>query len=366
MTPLGGMLVLDASRMLPGAVLARMLLELGARLIKVEEPAAGDPLRGAPPIVNGIGAGFAEFLRGAESLRLDLRNAADAARLRKVARTADVVVESFRPGGAEAWGLGPERLIAANPSLVVCRLSGFGTRGTNAQRVGHDLNFVATSGLLDLLGGTGVPLVQIADINAGLLACSAILAALLVRARNGRGAVIDQPLASGAMPLVTWALADSAAGGGGLTEAGGLLGGGCPAYGIYACADGLEVAVCALEPKFWIGVMRMLELDGLDDRGLEVGPAAREATRKLRDRFASRPREHWIAEAARRELPVTPVHRAADAARDPALIEAGLVENGRSGRFLPSVGQRPRSAAPTLGQHDAALSREFSLHDVTV
>lgn len=361
MTPLGGMLVLDASRMLPGAVLARMLLELGARLIKIEEPAAGDPLRGAPPLVDGVGAGFVEFLRGAESLRLDLRDAGDAARLRKLARSADVVVESFRPGGAEAWGIGPERLIAENPSLVVCRLSGFGAHGANARRVGHDLNFAATTGLLDLLPGTRVPRVQIADVNAGLLASAAILAALLARARTGRGAVVDQPLASGAMPLVAWALGDAAAGGGGLADPGQVLSGGCAAYGIYTCADGLEIAVGALEPKFWIGVVRMLELEGLDDRGLDVGPAGREATHRLQERFASRSREHWVAEAVRRDLPVTPVHRASEAAREAWLIEAGLVREGRSGPFLPSLGRRPPAEAPRLGQHDAALAREFSL-----
>jgi crotonobetainyl-CoA:carnitine CoA-transferase CaiB-like acyl-CoA transferase len=363
MTPLHGLLVVDASRMLPGAVLARMLLELGARLIKVEEPATGDPLRGAPPTVDGVGAGFAEFLRGAQSLRLDLREPGDAARLGKLARSADVFVESFRPGSAESWGIGPGPLMAANPSLVVCRLSGFGTRGANARRVGHDLNFVASSGLLDLLPGRGVPRAQIADVNAALLACSAILAALLVRSRTGRGTVIEQPLASGALPLVAWALADTAAGGGGLTEPGAVLGGGCPAYGIYACADGRQLAVGALEPKLWIGLVRMLGLDGLDDRGLDVGPAGREAARRLQERFATRPREHWIGEAARRELPVTPVHRVADLASDPAGSDGALVEGGRPGPFFPSLGRRPRAAAPALGQHDVELAREFSLDE---
>lgn len=363
MSPLDGLLVLDASRMLPGAVLARMLLELGARLIKIEEPSAGDPLRGAPPLVHGVGAGFAEFLRGAQSLRLDLRELGHAARLRKLARSADVVVESFRPGSLEAWGVGPERLIEANPALVVCRLSGFGASGANARRVGHDLNVVAASGLVDMLACSGIPRVQVADVTAGLLACSGILSALLVRARTGRGAVIDQPLASGALPLLGWALADEAAGGGGLNAANGLLTGGCPAYRIYSCADGRELALGALEPKFWIGVVRMLGLEGLDGCGLDTGSAGREAARRLRERFASRPRQEWLDEAARRELPVTAVHTLTDAARDPSWIEGRLVEGSRCGPFVPSLGRRPSAAAPALGQHDAALAREFGLDD---
>jgi len=349
MTPLEGLLVLDASRMLPGAVLARMLLELGARLIKVEEPAAGDPLRGAPPLVDGIGAGFADFFRGAESLRLDLRDGSDAARLRKLCRSADVVVESFRPGATEAWGVGPERLAAANPSLIVCRLSGFGASGDAARRVGHDLNFVAASGLLGLLESRAIPRVQIADVTAGVLACAAILGALLGRARTGRGSIVDQPLASGPLPFLAWARADAAAGGGGLTEPAGLLSGGCAAYGIYTCSDGLELAVAALEPKLWVGLVRMLELGGLDDRGLDRGPAGREATRAVRERFAMRPREHWLAEALRRELPVSAV--------------ADLDRSAQIGPLLPSAGRRPRRSAPSLGQHDGAIWREFSLDE---
>ena len=349
MAPLEGLLVLDASRMLPGAVLARMLLELGARLIKIEEPRSGDPLRGAPPLLDGIGAGFADFFRGAESLRLDLRAEADAARMRKLARSADVVVESFRRGATESWGVGPERLLAANPSLVVCRLSGFGAGAEDSRRPGHDLNLVASSGLLEMLGSRGIPRVQLADCMCGVLACAAILGALIGRARTGRGSIVDQPLASGPAPLLAWASADAGAGGGGLTEAGGLLAGGCAAYGIYRCADGLEVAVAALEPKLWAGLVRMLELDGLADRGLQTGDAGREAIRMLAERFATRPREHWLAEATTWELPVTAV--------------GGLDRTVATAPLLPSVGRRPRRVAPVLGEHDGAIWREFSLDD---
>jgi len=361
MTPLRGTLVVDASRMLPGAVLARQLLELGARLIKIEDPAGGDPLRGAPPLVDGIGVGFEEFFRGAESLCLDLRAPRDAARLRKLARSADVLVESFRPGSMDSWGIGPDRLIASNPSLVLCMLSGFGTRGSSAARVGHDINLVAISGLLEFLPGPGIPRVQIADINAGLLACSAILAALLARARSGRGAIIDQPLTSGTMPLLAWPLADAAAGGGGLTDAGSLLTGGCPAYGVYACKDSLRLAVGALEPKFWVELMKMLDLSGLDDGGLDTGEQGRETARQVRERFATRERAHWLTEAARRGLPVTAVHPLENAAREAALVESGLIVDGRCGAFMPSVGHRPVAPAPGLGRHTSGLVREFGL-----
>jgi crotonobetainyl-CoA:carnitine CoA-transferase CaiB-like acyl-CoA transferase len=312
-------------------------------------------------MIDGTGAGFEEFYRGAESLCLDLRRADDAARLRKLVRSADVLVESFRPGSMEAWGIGPDRLLASNPSLVLCMLSGFGARGASAARVGHDINFVALSGLLRMLPGTGIPRLQFADINAGLLACSAILAALLVRTRTGRGAVIDQPLTSGTMPLVAWPLADASAGGGGLTETGSLLTGGCPAYGVYSCQDSLDLAVGALEPKFWVGLTRMLDLPDLDDVGLDTGVQGREAASRVSKRFAERPRDHWLTEAGRRGLPVTAVHTLAEAAREQALTDAGLVVDGRSGPFMPSMGHRPVAPAPGLGQHSNEIIREFGL-----
>jgi crotonobetainyl-CoA:carnitine CoA-transferase CaiB-like acyl-CoA transferase len=361
MRPLDGMLVLDAGRMLPAAVLARMLIELGARLIKIEDPDLGDPLRGAPPLIDGIGAGFRDFYRGAESICLDLRAEREAARLRKLARHADVLVESFRPGNLESWGLGPDRLKAVNPALVLCRLSGFGSRGPNASRVGHDLNFVALSGLLACLSGDAPPRVQLADIGAGVLACSAVLGALLSRARGGGGALLEQPLSSGPLPLLVWSLADAAAGGGGLNAPGQLLTGGCAAYRVYRCADGGRLALGALEPKFWTGFVEMLGLRELAGQGLETGDVGRDTARRVQQALARQPREHWLSLAEPRGLPLTAVHDVEAAARDAALQDARLLEGRTCAALLPSLGRRPRGDAPSLGRDTARITREFAL-----
>jgi crotonobetainyl-CoA:carnitine CoA-transferase CaiB-like acyl-CoA transferase len=356
-------LVLDASRMLPGAVLARQLLELGARLIKIESSGSGDPMRAAPPLVDGMGTGFREFYRGAESICLDLRDARDAGRLRELTGAADVLVESFRPGKMERWDLAPDRLLQIRPSLVLCRLSGFGMQGSNAARVGHDINVVALTGLLRHLPGSGVPRVQIADITAGLLAATSILAALLARERTGRGSVVDQPLTSGAMPLLAWSLADAAEGGGGITDPRQLLTGGCPAYRLYGCADGLEVAVGALEPKFWSGLLAMLEIrDGeIESAGWDTGASGRRAAERIGRRFATRPRAEWLGEAEERGLPVTAVNELRAASSEPALVDAGSIVNSRCGPFLPSVGRRPEAPAPRLGEHTAAVLKEHGI-----
>jgi crotonobetainyl-CoA:carnitine CoA-transferase CaiB-like acyl-CoA transferase len=368
--PLAGVLVLDAARMLPGAVLARMLLDLGARLIKIEDPVTGDPLRNAPPDAGGSGAGFAAFLRGAESVCLDLGRPEGAARLRKLARHADVLIESFRPGTLARWGLAPERLRASNPRLVVCSLSGFGQRGDAARWVGHDLNLTASAGLLSLLPlARGVPRIQLADVPTGVLACSAVLAALLRRDRTGAGGIVDQPLATGPLPLMTWVLADQAAGGGGLNDH--VLAGDCPCYRTYSCQDGVMLAVGALEPKFWAALCELLERPDLAGLGLDTGEAGERAAAEVAALIGARPSGHWVAIGRERGLPISAVADLAGALAPGGFLDAtGLGEatplaEGRTlatpGPYLPSLGRTPERPAPRLGEHTDAVLAEFGL-----
>ncbi len=362
--PLGGVVVLDASRMLPGAVLARQLLDLGARLIKIEDPAGGDPFRYTPPLVGEYGAGFAVMYRGAESVGLDLRQPEDAARLRKLVKSADVIVESFRPGVMEGWGLGPERLRALNPNLIYCSLSSFGRSGPWADRVGHDLNFVALAGLLPLLGGE-VPPIQLADVTAGLLAASSVLAALLQRRKTGSGYSIEQPLALAPLPFVTWAWADAAAGGESILET--ALAGRCPCYRTYRCGDGERIALGALEPKFWTAFVEVLGLPHLAGAGFETGRAGEETGEAVERVLAEKPRREWLDLFVERGLPVSPVNDL-EAARAEAYFDHGgfLEEIGGApggpkapGPFLPSVGRTPSPPAPSLGEHTEAVLEEF-------
>ncbi len=368
--PLDGLLVVDLSRMLPGAVLARQLLDLGARLIKIEAPGSGDFLRDAPPLVDGIGAGFSVFLRGAESVCLDLRIPSDAERIVSLIRHADVLVESFRPGTMEGWRLGPDRLREVNPALVWCSLSGFGRTEHAADRVGHDLNFTARSGLLSLISDNGVPSVQLVDVTGGLLAASAILAGLLVRHRDGCGVFIDQPLAIAPLPFLTWAWGDHAAGGEGLLDT--LLAGRCPCYRRYRCADGKEVAVAAIEGKFWQSMLQVLGLPQLADSWVDAGEAGHEAALELAAVFARHPRDHWLTLADEHGLPISPVHDLAEACSDSLFAQMGLLENtpmadgsqlSTPGPFLPSLGRTPSRCAPRLGEHTEAVFEEFGLQD---
>jgi len=362
--PLAGHLVVDLSRMLPGAVVVRQLVDLGARVIKVE-PKAGDPMRLVPPMVGSVGAGFAVFFRGVESVCLALDQDEDRRILWRMIERADVVPTSFRPSTMEKWGLAPKVMAAKNPSLIVCSLSGYPTIGPHADEPGHDLNFVARSGALTAMRSSGVPLIQLADVSAGLMAVSSILAALLVRARTGLGAIIEQPLSSGSIPFLLWAMADRAAGGGaGLVDE--ILGGVCPGYRIYDCADGRQVSVATVEMKFWNELMGIMGLDELRGQGMVTGSEAERVAMLVQRRFSNESAAVWLERTARQKLPVTLVTDLDETVR---LGYEGLVARterlGLAGEGLVpgswlALGRSPGRRAPTLGQDQDRILEEFN------
>ncbi len=365
--PLEGVLVLDLSRMLPGAVLARQLLDLGARLLKVEEPGVGDPMRQVPPLIGGVGVGFAVFLRGAESVALDLRDEGKAASVRRLAAHADVVVESFRPGTLERWGVRENELRTDNAGLVWCSLSSFGSNAAVRDRVAHDLNFSAMAGVLDLVGGR-VPRLQLADVTSGLLACSSILAALLQRCRTGVGIRVEQPLAAGPLPFLTWSWLEQAVGGGGTLDT--LLGGVCPCYRVYRCGDGGMLSLAALEPKFWSSFVDLIGAGELEGSAFALGDDGARTVAAVERALAARSREHWLRQARERGLPVGPVRGFDEGPADPAFAEAGLTEEtplpggataSGVGPWLPGIGRTPTRPAPALGEHTEAVLREFGV-----
>ncbi|MBK8598852.1 MAG: CoA transferase [Holophagales bacterium] len=361
--PLAGTIVLDVSRMLPGAVLARNLVDLGARVIKIEDPHSGDPMRITPPLVGGTGVGFLAFFRGVESVALDLKSPAGAAALRKMARHADVLVESFRPGTLDRWDLGYERLVAQNPGLVVVSLSSFGSDGPESARIGHDLNFTAMTGFLSELPPGDLPRVQVADVTTGLLALSSTLAALLLKHRTGRGLHVDQPLVTGPLPFLTWSFAEVGAGGGGVLD--GILAGRCPGYRTYACADGERVALGAIEPKFWAALCELAGMPEHAGDGLDTGARGAEAAAKLAGVFGSRSRADWVELARALGIPLTPVNDLASARDDlAARMERTSVPGGgvmaTPAAFLGVPGlRRPLAPAPGLGADTSRVLHEL-------
>lgn len=363
--PLSGVRVIDASRMIPGAVLAQRLVHLGAEVVKVEDPRGGDPLRAMPPMRGGVGVGFAVWYAGARSVALQLGREPGNAGLAALVASADVLVESFRTGTLDRWGLPLEGLRSKHPRLVTVSLPSYPSASESADEVAHDMNVLARSGLLARIGAqAGVPRVQLVDVTTGLLAAEAVLAALLRRARSGRGGHIEQPLASGALPHVAWAWADHAAAGVvGASER--VIGGGCASYALYRCGDGERIAVGCLEPKFWRTLCETMGVVELVPDGLRDDERGRAAHARIESLLASAPAHEWRTRLVAAGLPVDVVRDVGDARQQAELWLGPLGEqlampDGSTlfvpTRAVPSLDRTPPAPAPRLGEHtEAAL-----------
>ena len=295
--PLRGVRVLDLSRYLPGPFLTRILSDLGAEVVKVE-PIRGEGMRWMPPHVDGIGATFGGLQAGKDSVAVDLKKPEGVAFVRALAAASDVLVEGFRPGKLDALGLGPASLMEENPRLIVCSLTGYGQTGPLANRAGHDLNYIARSGLLGLSGPADgpplVPPIQAADVGGGTFpGAIAVLAALIERDQTGRGRHLDIALARGSVAFAATAYASHRAG---FVErrGAGMLTGGAPCYRCYRTADDRYVAVGALEPNFFGTLVTLAGRPELAASMYAQGDDGVAAQRELEALFATRTAAEWM------------------------------------------------------------------------
>jgi crotonobetainyl-CoA:carnitine CoA-transferase CaiB-like acyl-CoA transferase len=361
--PLAGVRVLDLTRLLPGGYCTLLLADLGADVVKVEEPGRGDYLRWSPPLVEGESAMHQALNRGKRSIVLDLKTPAGAGALRRLADRADVLVESFRPGVLERLGLGPDALRASNPRLVTCAITGYGQDGPYRDRVGHDLNYLGYAGVLGLSGEPGGPPVilpvQVGDLGGGaLIAALGIVAALVERNRTGRGRAVDASMLDGA---VSWL---SIHAGAFLAtreepERGSMpLSGGYACYRVYRAGDGRYLTVAALEPRFWATLCAALRVPELEQEQFAPPERQRAMVEQLEAIFGARGRDEWLAELEGLEACVGPVNTLGEAFEDPQVRHRGLVAEvaGRPvGPASPLVFDGARRSdlrpAPALGEH---------------
>jgi crotonobetainyl-CoA:carnitine CoA-transferase CaiB-like acyl-CoA transferase len=260
--PLSGVRVLDLTRLLPGNYTAWVLASFGADVVKVEDPGAGDYMRDFGIQVDGQGALNHLVNRGKRSVVIDLKHEKGREAFLRLVETADVVVESFRPGVMDRLGVGYDVLKERRPSLVYAAITGFGVRGPLANRAGHDLNFVAFAGLLDQSGCAGsppvIPPVAVSDLIGGGLNTSIAVLAMLSQSRTtGVGGRVDTSLAEGAALLPSNLVADVLAGGPQPERGSAEYAGGSGAYNVYALSDG-HISVGAVEPQFWRRVSELL------------------------------------------------------------------------------------------------------------
>lgn len=332
--PLQGVRVLDLTRLLPGAFATLMLAELGADVIKIEDPNGGDPTRALPPSVAGHGLYHRLLNRGKKSVALDLRVPASREALDGLIGTADVMIESFRPKTARTIGVSAEQVRGRRPRLIHCAITGYGQQGPYAERPGHDLNYVAEAGLLaaDRPHATDLPRMFIADVGGGAMsAVTAILAALFARERFGDGASLDISMHDAA---VYWMMLPAARE---LMEDGAQADGELPTFGDHACynlydtSDGRRLALGALEPKFWRGFCEAIGRPDLAARQLSEPDDQRRLIDEVRGVFRQRTSAEWLEHFRAHEVCLSPVNTAADVLADRHVAARRLVSTADAG-----------------------------------
>lgn len=377
--PLDGIRVLDLSRLLPGPYGTLILADLGAEVYKIEDPTTGgDYIRHMPPHVGPYSAYYAALNRGKKSVALNLKDPRGVAAFKRLAATADVVVESFRPGVMDRLGIGWEVLHALNPRLVYCAISGYGQAGPLKDRAGHDLNYIGLSGVLGVSGQAGerpqFPGAQIADIGGGaLFGMLGVLAALIERERTGIGRFVDTSMAHGSLAFITMHLVAHYVAGGRAPGPGDLhLGGAYTCYNVYRCKDGRWVTLGALEPKFWENLCTAIGRDDLRGEGLTPPSNDNRTYTEIVREFAARTRDEWLALNAQYDFCCEPILDFDEVRAHPQFAASFFEINGPNGEKIPQVAvplgldgcdARTATAPPTLGADTVRCLRDAGFSD---
>lgn len=338
MSVLEGIVVLDLTRLLPGAVATQQLAGWGAEVIKIEEPRAGDYARQMNPAV------FARTNCGKKSVSIDLKHPSGRASFLSLARDADVLMEGNRPGAMARLGLAYEDVREVNPRLIYVSLTGYGQQGPYAQLAGHDVNYMALGGVLGL-NLPVIPGVQIADLVGGSMqAVTGILLALLARNQTGQGRYVDVSMYAGVISLLTIPLAAWRATGREPMPGNEILSGRYACYNLYQAADARWLAVGALEPKFWAELCRRLGAGDLIARQFEEPQES--VKQRIAAIFRTKAAGAWFEELRDTDCCVTLVR---------AVSEVGPELPDRDGPPPPALGEHTRQVLGRCGLSAAEI-----------
>lgn len=371
MLALEGIRVLDMSRLLPGPYCTMILADFGAEVIKIEEPGKGDYSRSFPPFLKDFGYWHLQLNRNKKSVTIDLKSEAGRTAFLELIKTADVVVESYRPGVLKKLGVDYEAASKVNPKIIYCSLSGYGTKGPLAHQADHDIGYVSLAGITAMSGEPNsgkpaIPGVLMADMNAAVSAGMAIMIALRHAERTGQGQEIDISLYNIAMTLMPGA-ASLYFGSGFVAERGNnWLTGENANYNIYRTKDNRYVSVGCLEKKFWTNLCKALERQDLVDLVDEVSNHAY-LKEELDKEFAKRTMNEWTEFLAGMDTCVTPVlnfDEAVNAEQTKANEMVLTIEDAELGEyqqlgFAMKLSKTPatiRKRAPRLGEDNNLLN----------
>jgi len=371
--PLAGLKIIEMAGLGPCPFAAMMLADMGADVIRIERK----PDPGAPNPYPVLGTACDVLARGRRSIALDLKQPRARLLLLDLIAKADALLEGFRPGVMERLGLGPDACLERNPKLVYGRVTGWGQSGPLSQAAGHDLNYVALSGMLHAIGRAGSapppPLNLVGDFGGGgMLLAFGVVSALFEAKGSGKGQVVDAAMTDGAALLGAMTYGLRAFGEWSGAREANLLDGGAPFYDTYACADGKFIAIAAIEPQFYA---TLLELTGIRDPDFQ-GQWRRQdwprLKRKFANMFALRPRDAWCALLEGTDACFAPVLDMEEAPRHPHnaarktfMDAAGVVQPAPAPRFSRTRPDTP-SPPPTPGADGARILADWGWSEQAV
>jgi len=374
-SPLEGVRILDLTWYLPYTTI---LADFGAEVIKVEPPKRGDPARKIPPLIEGESLYFINVNRNKKSVTLNLRTEKGREIFYRLSKTADVIIESFRPGVAKRLGIDYETIKGVNPRIIYVSVTGYGQTGPYRDFPGHDINYISIAGILDATGQYGgppiIPGVQIADLNGCLLATIAILIALRARDKTGKGQYIDLSLTHGVVWWLTHLAPVYFATGKPPERGGTFLTGYYPFYNVYETKDGKYVSIGCLEEHFWRNLCKALGKEEFAEYQWATGEKRGEIFRHLKEIFKTKTRDEWFKELMGADVPITPVYSLDEVFKDPQILSKKVVEEAshpKIGRVrvlstpieLPETPGVVREPAPALGQHTREILKSLGYSD---
>ena len=333
---LNGVRVLDLSQFLPGPFTTQLLADMGAQVIKVEPP-NGDPQRRLSPVTGQLGGKDARnpyydvVNAGKTVVAIDLKSKPGKQAFESLIRAADVLLESYRPGVLERLGFGRDRLESLNKSLIHCALSGYGQTGPKRLKAGHDINYMASTGMFSASGVASRPVMTwppAADYASALQAALTVTGALAARGRSGKGAYLDVSLSE---TMLSWqAFGLTASANGGLKRAENLLNGGAACYQVYATGDGRFITIGALEAHFWANFCDAVEHPEWIARQYDPMPQTA-LIDEISEIIAANSLDYWEALLADVDCCYHAVLDYAEAATDSHVQARGLVSRGGRG-----------------------------------
>jgi crotonobetainyl-CoA:carnitine CoA-transferase CaiB-like acyl-CoA transferase len=379
MLPLDHIRVLDLTRLAPGPHCTMILADMGADVIRIEEPGGGrramaERSREDPAQVHAAEErreAHNALNRNKRSIVLNLKHPDAREAFYALVQTADVVVEGYRPGVVQRLGVDYETLAKRNPRIIGCSISGYGQNGPYRLLVGHDINYIAIAGALGITGHAdgppAIPANLLADYaGGGLHAALAICLALIARERTGRGQNIDLAMTDGVITLLAAALSESYGTGTPVRRGAHRLTGANPHYSVYECADGRYIAVGANEPWFFENLCRALGGDAFVGDHAATGERREQVRAFFRQTFKTRTRDEWFAALFDKDVCIAPVYDLEEVEHDPQVQARQMIVDVQH----PTVGtvkqvglslklsETPgaiRHAAPRRGQHTAEI-----------